>query len=395
MLKKFFSSFLFFVFIFFSIYASICYAETVAVTDANLNEALQKFVTSEANEENYNITVSNNVINVKVDNESYNINYDLTGKPTFWYEATIEKGMSYENFKNQTDALVLPMLGYVGVAEIQGVKAKDAMGYFMFSYLGSALNGSFSSEDSYVIVDDLNLSEGVTMGNTDDSKTIYTSEFGDRVMEYVNQMYKEKQTVSDSTGINSYMLTIEKKDSTDTSCKLVSKVTVNTEADFSQIKGYTDELESSFLGGEVTKENADYVIELKVGQKCKIETNEKVTGYSIVGGSSIEIDKDAKEIIGLEAGESRGYLTIGDKEKSIYVIVEENTQNDSLDTITLEIDKVDNQEIEDNEQEEQENVNDVNSRLPQTGVNNLIFIIMMIFSGLAIINAIKFKNINK
>ena len=48
-------------------------------------------------------------------------------------------GMSYEEFKKKTDNLILPMLGYIAVANIQGVEIKDASAYFLFSYLGSAL----------------------------------------------------------------------------------------------------------------------------------------------------------------------------------------------------------------------------------------------------------------
>ena len=116
------------------------------------------------------------------------------------------------------------------------------------SYIGDATNGSWSSDNSYVIVDDTNLSDEVTIDKSEsDSKTIYVSEFGERVMEYVNDIYKDKQTITDATnGIDSYEWIIEKKDVTETSCKLVSTLSVNTNADFSKIKGYANGISESF-----------------------------------------------------------------------------------------------------------------------------------------------------
>lgn len=287
MLKK-IISFLLLIFIFVSLFANVCYATGVTVTDENLNEALQKFISSEANEKNYNISVSNNIINVIVDNESYALNYDLTDKPTFSFEVPIQKGMSYDDFKKKMDNLVLPMLGYVATANIQGVEIEDASAYFAFSYLGSALNGALSTENSYTIVDDLNLLEGVTIEKTNDPKTIYTSEFGDRVMEYVNNTYKEKQSVSDSTEINSYLLTIERIDATDTSCKLVSTLSVNVDADFSKIIGYMDKIENSFNkeekveGENSNKDDSQIQVENKLDLDTLPRTGREVNGFLIV-----------------------------------------------------------------------------------------------------------------
>ena len=150
--------------------------------------------------------------------------------------------MSYDEFKEKTDNLILPMLSYIAVANIQGVDFEDSSAYFLMSYLGNALNGSWSSENSYVIIDDTNMSDGVTIDKDEnDTKTIYVSEFGERVMEYVNNIYKDKQIIKDSSeGINSYEFIIEKKEETNTSCKLVSTLNVNLDADFSKLNGYAD-----------------------------------------------------------------------------------------------------------------------------------------------------------
>lgn len=363
------------------------YAATIPVTDENLIASFQKFVKSEANEENYKISVSNNVITVSVDNENYALNYDLTNKPTFSLEVPIEKGMSYDDFKKQTDNLILPMLGYIAVADIQGIKMEDASTYFLFSYLGSAFNGSFSSENSYIIVDDLNASEGVTIEKTEDSKTIYTSEFGDRIIEYVDSMYKEKQNISDASGINSFSFSVEKQDTTETSRKLISTLSVNIDADFSKINGYVDGLEDAFTNKDITKENADYTLALKVGQKCKIESIEKITGHELYNSGCIELSEDYTQITAIKSGVTNGYLYIGNnnEKKSIYIMVEENTDNSSLETITLKIDNVSDKDIaEENTQKDSETKvdNELNiDTLPRTGkeINGLLIVLYIIF----------------
>lgn len=391
---------------------NICYATVVTVTDENLKDALQKFSSSEANEENYNITVSNNSIIMSANNETYTLKYDLSNKPTFIFEIPIEKGMSYDDFKKQTDNLMLPMVGYIAVANIQGVAVEDASAYFLFSYLGSAFNGSFSfnSSNSYMIIDDT--IEGVTI-ESDNPKAIKVSEFGERVMEYVNTVYPETQSVSDTEGINSYTLTVERKDTTETSCKLVSTLSVNLDADFSKIIGYTQQMEDSFMNNGITKENADLVVTLKVGQKCKLESTEKITGYAFSGSDCVEINDDKTELTGTKVGKKNGYLYIGDKQKTIYITVEENTSNETLETITLKIDSSSgNSEInieepkEEQKEESKEEVKQesnkttptdntvVSSKLPQTGSNNAILFIIIALVVLVIFIRINLRKYN-
>lgn len=333
---------------------NICYATVVAVTDENLNESLLEFVSSEANEENYNITVSNNVITVIVDDESYTLNYDLSNKPTFSFEIPIEKEMSYANFKEQTDNLILPMIGYIAVANIQGVEFEDSSAYFLMSYLGNAT-------------------------------------------------YKDKQTIKDSSdGINSYEWITERKDVTNTSCKLVSSLSVNFNADFSKLNGYSDQIGESFLNKDITKENADYAITLKVSQKCRIETIENITGHELSesGYEYNEINENCAEITGKRVGKANGYIYVGETKKSIFITVEENTESTPLDTITLKINTTsvtDKSDESDNKQEEKTNANSNNKNtiskttLPKAGVNNIVCIVMLFSLVLIIIFSIKLK----
>ena len=370
----------------------------VAVTEENLKAALLSFQSSEANEEGYAITMANNIMSITLEGENYNLSYDISGeKPTFTYEVPIQKGMSYEEYNKKCgDTLMLPMICYIGVANIQGVGLEDATTYFAFSYLSGALGGGFTTdENTYVIMDDMNLSDGVTINKDESSpNTIYTSEFGDRVIEYVNALYKEKQTIQDTTGINSYVMTIERKDVTETSCKIVSTLSVNLDADFSKIKGTAEGLEDSFSSNTgITKDNADYVIELKVGQKCKLKSMQEITGYETYGGSCIEFSEDRTEITGKKQGDSQGYIYVGDTKKSIYIIVEENTSNSVLQTITFDLDKneIVNTDDDENIKNEDEDKNiiqdkeDTSSDLPQTGLNNFILIISIMLGIIVIV----------
>ena len=367
--------YLFFILMF--VCANLCYATGVEVTDENLNSALQKFTSSSENEEGYTISVANKVITITADNENYTLNCDLTDKPIFSLEIPIQKGMSYDDFKKKTDKLLLPMLGYIAVANIEGVEIEDASAYFLFSYLGNALNGSFSTENSYIIFDDLNLDEGVTIEKKDDPKTIYTSEFGERVMEYVNNMYKEKQSISDSNGINSYTLEIEKLDTTETSCKLVSKLSVNLDADFSKIIGYADQVADSLINKNITKENADYTLTLKVGQKCKIESDKKINGYQFYGYDCIELNDDYTEMTATSVGIKNGYFYIDNVKKSIYITVEENTDNSTLDTLTLKINSIaDNTSDQNTSKTQTENKLAIDT-LPKTGGEINVFLIVL------------------
>lgn len=306
--------------------ATACLAVFTPVTDENLDSALQAYASSEANSEKYNISVENNNINLVKGNEKDIVKYDLTDKPTFIYEFEIKKGMSYADFEKQKDNLILPSVGYVAVAKIQDkdIKPEDANAYLMFSYMNEVLKNP-TNADGYMIVDDLNLSDGITIEKNDDPKTIYTSEFGERVMEFVTNVYKEKQTFSDVEDMNSYVLTVERLDTTDTSCRLVSTLVINKEADFSKLKGYYDKIENGILDKNITKENADFVTTLKVGQKCKIETNQTIDGYAIYGG--LDFNKDSKEFTATSTGVKNGYVMVGNTRKTFYITVEENSEN--------------------------------------------------------------------
>lgn len=396
----------------FNIFFISCYATAVDVTKENLDKTLQEFLSSikDSGETDFEaIDVSDDIITIKYAGDSYTINYDLTEKPKFTIEVPIKQGMSYEDFKKQMANAFLPMSGYMAIANIQGVDFEVAEEYFVMSVLSKVLGGSSNGEDSYVIVDDTNVTVDKSKG---DSKTIYVSEFGEKVMEYVNDMFKDKQTITDvESSINSFELTIEKEDINETSCKLVSSLSVNIDADFSKIKEYVDQFAESFLNRDITKDNADYPITLKVGQKCRFETNGQITGYEILGSGceGNRINENCIEIVGKRVGKTNGYIEIGETKKTFYITVEENTEGKALDDITIKINtatenknssgqnqgQTQNSPSQQNKSQQNNGVSKdkttAKGTLPKTGASNVIHIVMIIGFVLLAISGIKFK----
>ncbi len=264
----------------------------------------------------------------------------------FYYdEYSCEK--YYADFEKKTDNLSIVMLGYLAVANIQGVEYEDSAAYFAKNLLQAAFSrlSSANTSNSYTIYDDTNMSDGVTIEkDPSDTRTIYASEFGDHVMEYVNAMYGEKTSYKDTEGFNTFEWTTERQDVTTTSCRLVSTMIVNLDADFSKLKGYSGAITDSFMNGDITEQNADYLIKLKVGQKCNIVSSEKIVGYETSGSSCIEFNSDKTVITATAVGKANGYIYVGDSntKKSIYVIVEANTENQTLNPISIKIDTASN-----------------------------------------------------
>lgn len=312
-----------------------CYAKPVEVTEEKLKKSLKEFEKF-SEDENYKFDVSNNKIKVTTDEGSCYIDYDLEKEPTFLTKISVRKGMSYQEFKKETENVLNPFLGYIAVANIQGTTIEDAAAYMTTKIFNHAFSGTTSS-NSYVIVDDTALSEGVTINkDPNDTKTIYVSEFGDRVMEYVNSVYESKQTIEDKDGANTFTLTIERTNITDTSCDIVSKLTVNLNGDFSKIKGSSEDIFGTL---DKNKEKSDYKITLKVGQLLKIETDKTITGYRKNGNSVTFKENSYNEIVATKKGETKVWLNIGNSEKSIYITVEENTNNAKLEPVVLKIDQ--------------------------------------------------------
>lgn len=253
-----------FIIIFFVIIAMIlsmlsnCYATSVKVTEENFKASIQKFIEEELEIKDYEIETKNNVMTITIDGRKYELNYNLTGNPTFSYAANITEGMSYAEYENEIDSLsAMPMIGYLAVANIQDIDFKDSETYFSMNLLSYGFSEATSNTNNYMIVSEV--SEGTTV-TSDTSKVIYESEFSNHVMEYTNSQYGTKKSYNDDG--KTFNWTIEQKDKTDSSCKLVSTITVNMDADFSKINGYEEDLTNTLsdMFSEETKNTGNDLI---------------------------------------------------------------------------------------------------------------------------------------
>jgi len=193
-----------------------------------------------------------------------------------------------------------------------------------------------SFDDVFVVMD-----EDAEAYAEDSNNIILASEFGDKAIDYVKRVHPENLTIDDSNGYNTYTLVMERKDINDTTCKLVSTLTVNLEGDFSKLKGYTDQMILDNMDQDITKENADLAINLKVGQNCKFVGTEQISGYEFSGFDCVEFNDDYTEITATSKGVKNGRLFVGEDEegKTIYITVEENTDNAVLEDVVINLDE--------------------------------------------------------
>lgn len=223
--------------------------EKSGITKDKISSILKEYASSSENSEGYTINVEKNDIKITKDGKDLYIKYDLKDKPTFSIDFQINKGMTYDEYKEGADNVKLLMLGYIAIAGINGVSVEDASTYFLLTYAGSALSSVSQDnfDNAYTIYDDTSITPGVEFSTSSD-KVISVSKFGERVMEYANSQYSDHTEISDSGDdcINSYNITIDKKDVTDTSCNIVSTITIDPNADFSKLKDYTQNFGGAF-----------------------------------------------------------------------------------------------------------------------------------------------------
>ncbi len=408
----------FFVFITCTLMQTVSMA-AVAVTKANLTEALNKI--KDANSitptSDYKINVGDSTISIETAGQKYIINYSLSGKPTFSITSDVKNGMTLEQFSDAGDYLILPMIGYVGVANVQGVSIDDALNHIMLLYMRKVLTGEFMAEGTYKLVDDVN--QEVDKSG-DNSHTIYQSEFPNRVMDYVNGMFENnsKMTLSDSE--KTFTITVTQENVTADSCRLKSTLVVNTDADFSAIK--TD-------AGSGDEAEADYNLELKVGQKVKFLSSKAISSISWVSfdGAEVTYTEDRTEVTADMAGTITLELQVGEVEKTFKITITENTEGSALETVYFDLDqgkivekpsstdsgKQPEQEPEKkpavstpsaNGEEKKSGTGSTNdkkdgtevkdTKLPQTGVSNTILFVIAGFVLSMIIMGIKLKKSN-
>lgn len=215
---------------------TMCYAESIKVTEEKLNTALQNFVTSSSNTSNYKITMSGGKIEIKSNSETYTVNYNLSGNTTtFTFSIPIKQGMTFSEFQRQYNKFMkspIDTVAFAGISNVQGLGYADAIKYIE----------KFESTRALYFLKDMNMEYYIADDNADvtdmeDLKIIRKSEFGNHVMEYVDSVLPAKYTFSDEKmgGINACTWSAEKTDATETSCNILVSLKINPEADYSKI----------------------------------------------------------------------------------------------------------------------------------------------------------------
>ena len=184
-----------------------------AVTKEGLERGLKSLQSTFSGEDismQYNINEDS--IAISADGETYSTKYDLTDglKPIFTTEIPISSYTDESELSEQMGGVFsMQVIAYSLVANIQGVSPIDALEYCMTAML---------KDSSSFILDD------------------------------TDGLYDSKRTMTDSEGLNSYISTIEVQNLEGASPTIVTTFQVDATADFSRLKGYSNNPDESLYG---------------------------------------------------------------------------------------------------------------------------------------------------
>ena len=341
-MKKYLKVFWIMVFFIFILSVGVNAADTI-ITKDELKQKLDNIILLSKAESanslfaNYSdVKVYDDKITLKNSNTEYTILYSISNnKINFSCSFDVEKGMNYNEYNEKIcgDYKVIPSLLYSAVAEKYDCVYKEATGYYNLILLNNILNGA-STSTKYTIVDSR------AEATESDENVILTSEFGDKVLEVVDNQFKERYSFSDSNILNSFVCNMTKQNLTQNSRRLSFDLTVDTTADFSDV--LIKELEIFNSQEAAAKEKSRYKVKLKVGQKLVAPWAKGI----IVYGNYVKLDGDGRslELEGIKEGTTHGIIytrTGGDE--SIYIEVEKNTESKPQDDYVLEHKENDNE----------------------------------------------------
>lgn len=190
------------------------YAASIVVTEESLKNAWKE-ISKELNPSGDNaptmtINKEKKTIIFSSAEETYTVNYDLTDKPTFSTDVTLDLNMDYKKLSDEYESFAGPLLSYVLVCRIAGIDAVDSIFYFESCMLDTMnkISDTFSTLSETSIED---------LENQDD--VVYE----DDTFKYIFKIIPE----------------------TDTKFKYEMIIEMNPEGDFSVMKGASDEFVKS------------------------------------------------------------------------------------------------------------------------------------------------------
>lgn len=296
------------------------------ISEEDFEKGLKNAIKSEANDSDYKGTYKDNKIQLSNEDENYEIDVLLEDEIAFTYTINVKNGMSYDDYVSKTSVISLPMFGYVAAVNTFGIDATDAAVYFAQEYIDGMLSNE--TESKWIVVYD----EAEKDMYTDEYEVITADDFGEYALDVVKDSYGKKIEFTDSEKTFTYELSsvCDKEE-----CNIISKVVVDKEVDYKELKGYYKKVAMESMDSNITPENADINIELNVGQTATLKSKKEISGYGISGMSCYEFSDDYSEIKGIKEGVANGTLIVGDKEKTIYITVVESDKTEDNKEITI------------------------------------------------------------
>ena len=298
------------------------------ITEGDFEKGLNNFIESEVNTDEYEVKLNDGKMIVTYWDEEYTLEYDLRENPTITYEFEVKKGISYDDYFAKNQTLSLPMLGYFAIANTYGVEAVDSYTYFAESYLYGMFDAVDEEKESYIIVDEDEEFDS-------ESKVILSSEFGEKVIDYIEYTYDKPIKIEDEK-YNTYTYELEVSCEDDV-CVFNVILTINPEGEFAELIGYADELAKESMDENITPENADYNIELVVGQSVTV-SGKNLNGYDYSGMDVIEVDYLDSDYIfkATKAGIANGNFYIGEEDlRTFYITVTDGSKKTEDISITV------------------------------------------------------------
>ena len=224
MSRKFFSIILIFVIIMFTVCSS-SYCAIQPVTKESLEQAFQDFMNWEEVKDSgifSGVEVEDDTINIDAingtDKLDLQVKYNLDNDPIFTTEMNVEQGMTYDEYSEEYENTLGYIFPYIVIAHSNGVDYEYAMSYIVLSYLS-------------ILIEQFR----------DEMQTVEPEEFEANIMEYMNRWYGEPITGNDADEGNTYEITVEQQDVTDTSCKIVTTLKIKADADFARVQEIMEE----------------------------------------------------------------------------------------------------------------------------------------------------------
>lgn len=245
------------------------FAYEVTVTKDNLQEAFNDYakgyeggyVTQDGTPgaitfgESTPIEVSDSQLSRKINNNTYKIDYSLSGNPTFTISTTFNKDSKLGDVADFEELLESPLISLLGISLVQDMSMGNAYHYF------SDIEGDYFPYKDYGFASIVAINDSLTIKLGDQEKQFNQSNF--KPSEIINFLFDEEKVMKDAEfGIYTY--TVTAKATSEENYELKAVLEINKDADFSKIAP---------LGEEETNNNTNTNTNTNKANSSKNNTN--------------------------------------------------------------------------------------------------------------------------